>query len=203
MAHTLQKFTKEISYCINNSFELSYNCLLTEDFIENNLDKIDWHYVLLRQKLSENFLRKHLNTIINSSKTTTFNCFYTMVAWQRLSEDFLEELIVYPEFKNNCFVTISYRQKLSEAFMTKYKDKLCWDGLCLKQKMSESFLNNHINHLNMKIVSRHQKLSPEFLAHHLDKLDIALLLKNKKLSSEAKKVLIDNGSKIVASLLGA
>lgn len=210
MAFVKQKFDQLIQDNLDKPWDLSYLCELTEDFIENNLDKIDWYAVLVRQVLSENFLKKHFNKIKLYQYKHNYNNpnfgIETLIAHQKISEKFIDEIFTqFPEIKNNnakyYWRCISNKHKLSEDFIRKYKANLSWKAICRRQKISENFMNEHLNYLDFKTLSRHQKLSPEFISLHFNKLDLEMLLRNKKLSLESKNVLLNNSKKVVESLL--
>lgn len=190
-----KKFSKKIEDCLHNHYDLSYNCKLSEDWIDNNLSKIAWWAALQRQTLSENFLRKHLDLIIQKNELTY------LITYQNLSNQFLEELISCPFWKDFMFEIISEKQMLSETFIDKYKDELSWAEICQHQKLSSAFMENHLEYLEFAFVSRYQKLDAEFVSKHFDKLDYDWLLKNKSHSPEVKKVLLKNAKKIVYSFL--
>ena len=82
---------------------------LSEDFIREFQDKVEWNNISAYQKLSEDFIREFkdkLNRLCISK-------------YQKLSEDFIRE------FKNKVhWIYISKYQKLSESFINEFKDKL-------------------------------------------------------------------------------
>lgn len=59
---------------------ISQNKILSEDFIEEHADKVNWDYISIYQNLSENFIEKHQDKV---------NWLYITIH-QNLSEDFIE-----------------------------------------------------------------------------------------------------------------
>lgn len=41
-----------------------HNLLLTEDFVEKHADKVDWYYISKRMKLSQEFIQKHKDRLV-------------------------------------------------------------------------------------------------------------------------------------------
>lgn len=204
MAHIRRNFNGKIDDYLHDPWKLSSECLLTEEWIENNLNKINWNSVLLYQKLSEKFLRKHLNNIINFTDLYgKKNSFYYLVAYQKHSMEFLEELMIIAQFNSmhDIWRSVSYRQKLSDDFIRKFADKLCWAHLCHKQKLSESIMIDYDKYLNYSLISRYQNLTPMFIEQYFYKLNYEMLLKNKKLSLDAKKVILGKSHHVMSVLL--
>ncbi len=78
---------------------------LSEDFMREFKDEMDWHQVASQQKLSENFIREFKNMLPMRYVST----------YQKLSEDFIRELsdIV-------CWECIFIYQELSEGFIREF-----------------------------------------------------------------------------------
>jgi hypothetical protein len=102
---------------------------LSEDFIEQNSDYIDWSYLTSKQKLSENFIIKH-------SDKLNWN---QMAYYQDLSESFIEQCADKLNWSS-----ISSHQKLSNDFILKHKDKLNWGTICYNQDIPKDFMEQHI-----------------------------------------------------------
>lgn len=87
------------------------NSELTEDFIREFHDKVNWEYISKCQKLSENFIRE----------------FHDKVDWvsisinQKLSESFIREFQDKVDWE-----CISSYQKLSENLVREFQDKVDW-----------------------------------------------------------------------------
>ena len=102
-----------------------YRQKLSEDFIREFSDRIDWEYISYQQKLSENFIREF------SNKVDWNGISYR----QKLSEKFIREFSDKVDWKH-----ISYRQKLSEDFIREFKDRVNWREISENQKLSEDFV---------------------------------------------------------------
>jgi len=80
----------------------SYLEPLSEEFIEQNKDRVDWYWISMYQKLSEEFIER------NSDLVDWMN----ISAFQKLSEEFIERNKYLVDW--DC---ISEYQKLSEEFI--------------------------------------------------------------------------------------
>jgi len=125
---------------------------LSEDLIEDYKYCVDWTEVSMHSRLSENFIRKHVNDV-NWEKISE---------WQRtLSEDFIRQ---YQDMVNWKF--ISQYQKLSEKFMDEFADKIDWFYASKSQKMSEGFIAKHRDDVDWGRISRYQVLSMYFIRQY-------------------------------------
>ena len=141
--------------------------MYTEEYIENNIDKINWYNLTNTQKLSEDFIRKFKDKV---------NWFHISVN-QKLSEDFIRE------FKDEInWIIISESQKLSENFIREFKDKVDWVYISYSQKLSEDFIREFQDKLNWKYISESQKLSENFIREFKDKIDWYIISKHQILS---------------------
>ena len=92
-----------------NNYCLYVNGDLTEDFIEEFADKVDWHYICSCQDLSESLMRKYSDKLD----------WITVSRWQTLSEQFIEDFSQEINWHD-----ISYGCAFSETFIEKYLNKL-------------------------------------------------------------------------------
>lgn len=82
---------------------------LSESFIEEFKDKVNWNYIGFYQKLSEEFIKRNIDKLD----------LCVISAYQKLSEPFIKEFADKVSWKN-----ISYCQKLSKDFIREFSDKL-------------------------------------------------------------------------------
>ena len=127
-----------------------------EKFFDENIKnfEVDWAYISIFQKLSEEFIEKH-NDKINWHQISEF---------QKLSEKFIEKHY----YKVNWYY-ISIYQKLSEEFIEKHCNEVKWDRISIHQTLSESFIEKHYNKVDWYNISINQTLSEEFQQKHRDK----------------------------------
>jgi len=98
---------------------------LSENFISEFKDKVNWTYISRYQKLTENFISEFKDKV---------NWDY-ISANQKLTEDFIRE------FKDNVYWSyISRYQKLTEDFIREFKDKVNWINISKYQKLTEDFI---------------------------------------------------------------
>jgi hypothetical protein len=111
-------------------------------------DKVDWEWISIHQKLSENFIREFKDKVY----------WGRISAYQKLSENFIRE------FKDKVdWVWISEYQKLSEDFIREFKNKVYWGNISKYQKLSEKFIREFKDKVYWKCISKYQKLSEGFI----------------------------------------
>jgi hypothetical protein len=99
--------------------------LLTEEFIREFPDKLEWYYISEHKIFSEDFLREFQHKVD-----------WEIITWsQTLSEDFLREF-----HDKVCWSNISRYQKLSDGFIREFHDKVCWSNISRYQKLSDGFI---------------------------------------------------------------
>ena len=125
-----------------------------------NENQINWHWISMYQKLSENFIEKYKNKVN----------WISISMHQKLSEDFIEK---HKDAVNWCW--ISTNQKLSEYFIEKYKDKVDWYCISKYQKLSENFIEKHADKVNWGFISKYQNLSENFIEKYKDNFYICAI----------------------------
>jgi len=112
-----------------------YNNKLSEDFIRNFKDEINWTTISRNQKLSEYFIREF--------KDKVDWCYISI--HQELSEDFIQE------FKDRVdWRYISINQELSGDFIQEFKGRVDWYYISIYQKLSKGFIKEFKNRINLK-----------------------------------------------------
>jgi len=120
---------------------------LSESFIEQFQDKVQWEYISCYQKLSEKFIAKFENKVN-----------WRKISWsQNLSESFVETF----QHKVNWYC-ISKHQKLSESFIEKFQDVVHWKSISECQKLSQRLITKFIDNVSKDGVARFQKLSDNY-----------------------------------------
>ncbi|GIX90852.1 uncharacterized protein CDAR_551961 [Caerostris darwini] len=127
---------------------------LSEDFIREFQDKVDWEEISICQKRSEDFIRE----------------FQDKVDWeeisicQKLSEDFIRE------FQDKVdWYWISICQKLSEDFIREFQDKVDWEEISEYQKLSEDFIREFQDKVHWEEIFKYQTLSVDFMRELIKK----------------------------------
>jgi hypothetical protein len=135
--------------------------------VEEFKDKVDWGWISVDQKISENFIREFKNEVYWSN----------ISAFQKLSEGFIRE------FKDKVdWEYISKFQKLSEGFIREFIDKVDWEWTSAFQKLSEGFIREFKNEVIWNNISALQKLSEGFIREFIDKVSWRCISKYQKLS---------------------
>lgn len=132
------------------------NCPLSEEFVEQFADIINWSELLEWQRFPESFIRKFINKV---DLTVAFNR-------QTLSEQFIED---YARPKD--WETISAYQQLSESFIIKHKKRVNWLSIITFQNLSEEFVRYHIvGKYDIYYLPFASKLSERFIDEYAEEL---------------------------------
>jgi len=114
--------------------DIDYHKIITEEFIRENKDEINWEEICICQKLSEDFIREFHNKV----NWEEISC------CQKLNENFIRE------FQDKVYWNyISTFQKLSEEFIREFKDEVDWTRISGCQKLSEKFIREFKNKVNL------------------------------------------------------
>ena len=136
-----------LSRYFTNFSKLRKMKILSEDFIVDFADDLDWFYLSEEQPLSEDFIRRFQDKVN----------WHNISESQKLSEDFIRE------FKEKVdWYYISMYQKLSEDFMREFQDEIHWHYACKHQKMSVDFMREFKDNMLWDYVSKYQNLSESF-----------------------------------------
>ena len=172
--------------------KISCGHILSEDFIREFQDKIDWHCISIYQKLSEEFIREFQDKVnwyeISSSQILSeefIKEFADKVYWsrissfQKLSGEFIKE------FQDKVYwYEISSSQILSEAFIEEFQDKVNWLYISKYQKLSKKVIREFKNKVNWLYISYYQKLSEGFIREFSDKVNWDYISYSQKLSEK-------------------
>ena len=159
---------------------------LSEEFLNEFFYKVDWNYVALHQKISDEFLIENAERIDKRCQYTEF--WHYVSAYQTLSENTIKALYQYVKWED-----IVQYQKLSEQFIYKmiYKNSwfdgnddiwknICnddiWKNICKYQTLSEKFIDKIKDKVDWFNISRYQMLSEKFIQKHKDNLSSRQLL---------------------------
>jgi len=151
-----EEFIREFQDKVNWNYISKYQ-KLSESFIIEFQDKVNWVYISPNQKLSEEFIREFQDKV---------NWSY-ISKYQKLSESFIKEFKDYVDWYD-----ISTYQKLSESFIKEFKDKVKWSFISSNQILSKEFIKEFKDKVYWFWISSHQKLSEEFIREFKDKLDL-------------------------------
>ena len=177
---TLKRANEILGVNYDNWARLSFCESLTEDFIQEFKDKVDWICISRYSHLSEDFIRKFADRV---------DWFY-ISAYQYLSEDFIREFAdrVNWDWLVKC-------QHLSEDFIREFKDKVDWTYISTYQHLSEDFIREFKGRLNWIRISKHQHLSEDFIKEFKDWLHMRGIADSwhYKSTEEKKRAVMDTG----------
>ena len=111
LVETLGEVINGNNKSVTNKIKIVEEIKDIEKFFDENIDNfdVDWGYIPQYQKLSEEFIEKHIDKVYWNN----------ISQYQKLSEEFIEK---HCDKVYWCF--ISQYQKLSEEFIEKHKNKL-------------------------------------------------------------------------------
>ena len=118
--------------------ELSEHQFLSEDFIREFKDKVNWGCISHYQHLSEDFIREFKDEV-------TWG--WVLIS-QRLSEDFIREFA-----DRVTWVYLSMHQQLSEDFIREFKDKVDWYCISAYQHLSKEFIEEFKDRLDVRFIA--------------------------------------------------
>lgn len=126
----MQYLTKDILFQIRNNYYNSWtkivaDFILTEDFIREFQNKVNWWDISRFQYMSEDFISNYRNYIDWNNICT----------YQKLSESFIRKF--YDKVNWNY---ICKYQKLSEDFIREFQDKVDWYKIVIYQKLNKEFI---------------------------------------------------------------
>ena len=177
---TLKRANEILGANYDNWERLSLCESLTEDFIQEFKDKVDWFSISRYPHLSEDFIRKFADKVD----------WYYISAYQCLSEDFIRE------FQDRvAWDWIVKYQPLSEDFIREFKDKVNWNYISANQHLSENFIREFKDEVNWAWISAYQRLSKEFIEEFKDKIHMNFIADSWHYKSveEKKKAVMDTG----------
>jgi hypothetical protein len=127
---------------------------IPEIIIRRVIDKItDWHALVVKQKLSESFMRKYADKIEWDTASSR------QILPEPLIEDYIDKV--------DLVKIVRYQKYLSDAFMRKHIKQLSISGLVEYQKLTESFIDDFaLNVIPMHMILKYQTLSGDYLLTH-------------------------------------
>lgn len=128
---------------------------LSEAFIEKFKDRVDWKIISCKQKLSEVFIMKYKAKL----------CWSDVCAYQKLSEKFMIKMSKYIDWGIVCEV-----QEMSESFIIKHQGNMSWENIFIGQRLSEAFIAkyHHMHEDSLTLAGNNQLLSEKFIIEYAD-----------------------------------
>lgn len=147
---------------------------LTEEFIEQHAEEVDWSEISSHQVLSEDFMKKWENKI-------NWNFLHQT---QGLSKQFVME--IYNEFMLNASHLVNYNMKFTQSFIERYYDVFKWDWTLISRyvNLNDKFIIKYKKKLHLDDIARFQKhLSEKFAEKYLIEY-ISLYIANHKVHTD-------------------
>lgn len=145
---------------------------LPEDFIIENLDKLDVKQIIINQKISSELIEEFMNEDTADALTV----------YQDLNMELIDK---YNEILD--LDTILAFQKVNDEFIEKYADRLNWEMVCTYYPLSVDMIKKYQNKIHWDILAEECPLSKEHLMEFGDNLDIKNLSKNRHLDEDFLK----------------
>jgi len=133
---------------------------VSEDFINEFRDQIDWEHLILTQTLSEDFIENNLDKIE----------IQLLFSFHTLSEDFL---LTYAS-EERLWTILSLKQKLSQEFIERNADKVDWSALSYNASLKNVKDETLLKHKSKLILKEHDNNA----LYSLDDLKEIEFLKN-------------------------
>lgn len=152
---------------------------LSDEFLNEFFYKVDWNYIALHQKISDEFLIENAERIDKRYRGIYAEFWHYISAYQTLSEETIKALYQYVQWED----IIQY-QTLSEQFIYTmiYKNSWfdgnenIWKHICKFQTLSEKFIDKIKDKVDWFNISRYQMLSEKFIQKYKDNLSPRQLL---------------------------
>lgn len=157
-------------------------------FLTKFKNKLNFYTIYELHLIEEFFIQKNLFEQVSNDR----NILLSVLSYQKLSEEFIENIIKMIDLSDREWMTLSRVQKLSEHFIKKYIDKLSMDFICTYQILSEQFIRDHKNLVKWRAISYSQCLSEDFIWEFSELLDFDELRYNNNLDPELKNYLSRN-----------
>lgn len=164
-----------------------------------SMEDINWEYVSMSKKLTEEIIRKYYPNITIQ--------YLPMSVIEKVSKQFFED------FKKDInWYKVSENIVMSEKFIEKYEDVVHWYNVAIYQNMSEKFIEKYydilpkfvticFNELSLDFIKAHNllndedvytfhKIPEEFIVENFNKLEnntLKAIFKYQKISDELKK----------------
>lgn len=119
---------------------------LTEDYIKENCNILDWEYISRYAKLSEPFIREFIDRVDWNQISLC----------QKLSEKFMRD---YTD--KLVWLWIPITQELSEGFIRDFADRLNWKDISQYQKLSKEFIIEFKQRLEKEYLLKNKYISKE------------------------------------------
>lgn len=163
--------------------EISKSSILSENYIRENEDKLNWVLLSKWQRMSEDFMREfqdklHWKNITRHQEISDdFMCeFEDKIDWRYLAKDihngFSEKLFrkinsIAPELIN--WKEIS-KEKLSENFIREFKDKVHWGNISEYQELTDDFIDEFADVVNWRFISSNRFPSAKLYSKYISRI---------------------------------
>lgn len=146
---------------------------INTDFIDANLEKIDWASLSKNKNLTPHLMKKYSNMLnwkiiskLQKLDELTIREFENFVSWndisqfQQLSKEFIREF----RHKVKWFLISVYQTNILDIdFLIEFKNEISWSSLCKHKKLSENDIRILKGYVKWDIISSYENLSYEFI----------------------------------------
>jgi hypothetical protein len=153
--------------------EISHTYDLTEEFLDEHFDKINWRIACENQQLPLSFLRKHINDLEMPWELISRH--------QKITEEIANEFVDVLIWKEISMYQIDLIKNCSDDFLRMHKNRLDWGYISAIRDMTEDAIEEFSKYVHWTLISWEQNISVEFFIKHIDKLDMYFLSMNVKL----------------------
>ena len=188
------KYSEEQLACADWE-EISQQGDLSDEFIEQYADKLNWTALCYNQIISENILRKFKDKVnwetVCGGQILSLEFIREMAdyvdwyeissQWQNMDEDFLRE------FSDKIDWRIAVHCYLPEKFVLETRDRHKWEGPSRDCDLSKEVIDRFAFQLDWNSVCFKQRLSEETMEKWKDLVDWKVALKYQKMCSKFKE----------------
>lgn len=192
--------------------------VMTEKYMEEHLDELDWDEVSLYQQMSVDFITKHQKNInftnLSVNPYITFeilDAFSNKISWPSISINgkVLSESLMY-NYRNKLeWPLVLSHQQLNLKFLIIMSEvmrksrakaaKTFWTSISRYQKINVTYVSAYKRYINFSELSKNQYIDDDIIHKFIDKLDLRALLKYHKLSNEVLTKYKDQFNEVLAN----
>lgn len=170
--HLTDDFIREFKDRIDFT-EACEHHVFSEEFIEEMIDYVDWEKISEYQVLSKEFCLKHKHRVD----------WYYLSTKKWVTVDFIREYSEFVNWRSIC----SIRTSFPIEFIREFAPKLAWYYVFKYEELSEDVLRQYCHlytEYDWSVLSSRQELSEQFMEDFADKLNWEYISSNQEFSDE-------------------
>ena len=177
--------------------------LMTEEYMEEHLDELNWKEVCLYQKLSVDFITRHLKQIdfpsLSVNPYITFEIldkFSNKISWSSISLNgkALTKAVMYNYRNKLIWTLVLSHQQLDLEFLIHMSEtmrksrsknaKEFWKAVSRYQDIDNTYIKYYRRYIDFKELSANIRISEDVIDKFFDVLDPQIIVKHRDLSKD-------------------